>query len=402
MDKMRFGYFLLRAVSLAFSASATAISGQVVVGASIFIPLGDLPGGGFGSEALGVDATGSVVVGSSAGSSSDAFIWTESTGITSIAPLGFSAAVSSDGLTVVGASINAPNTFTEPFKWTQAASLQFLGAPPSGPTSAADVSRNGEVIVGATILNGELEAFRWTMTSGYVGLGDLSSNGDDTSAATAVSENGEVIVGQSSGSGPARAFRWTTATDMVDLGDLPGGDVSAGATNVSADGSVVVGMSDSSTGTEAFRWSEDDGMEGLGFLAGFEFQSIATATTASGEAIVGLSGVGGALNTKAFLWTENGGLQPLQTILENQFGLADSLSGWLLTAALDISSNGQFIVGRGINPDGNTEAWLVRLDQPIFVPEPSTFCFLVAASLGLLAHRRILLHDFMAIAHNCK
>jgi hypothetical protein len=41
-----------------------------------FIPLGDLPGGGFSSEALDVDAMGATVVGSSAASAqSDAFKW---------------------------------------------------------------------------------------------------------------------------------------------------------------------------------------------------------------------------------------------------------------------------------------------------------------------------------------
>jgi hypothetical protein len=47
--------------------------------------------------------------------------------------------------------------------------------------------------------------------------------------------------------------------------------------------------------------------------------------------------------------------------LINDFGLGASLAGWTLTSANDISADGQFIVGSGINPNGNTEAWLARL-----------------------------------------
>ena len=50
-----------------------------------FIPLGDLPGGAFGSNALGVSANGATVVGSSSATFQpvvdEAYRWTEATGM---------------------------------------------------------------------------------------------------------------------------------------------------------------------------------------------------------------------------------------------------------------------------------------------------------------------------------
>ena len=344
--------------------------------ANEFLALGDLTGGPFSSEALGVDASGATVVGSSAGSTSSAFVWTDVAGMVAIAPNGFSAAVSSDGFTIVGASMRGSNTFTEPFRWTEASGLQFLPAPPSGPPNspshAADVSGDGSVVVGGAVLNGRFQAFRWTESSGYLGLGEIVPGGAESSSASAVSNDGQTVVGAATANGQSRAFRWTATSGMQDLGDLPGGEVSALATGISSDGSVVIGMSTSAAGIEAFRWNETNGIEGLGFLPELDVQSTATASAYQGHAIVGISGVpGSALGTKAFLWTDTRGMRSLQTLLENEFGLGPELTGWSLTAAIDISSDGRSLVGRGINPAGNSEAWIVRLDRPIFVPEPS-------------------------------
>ncbi|MCA2665657.1 MAG: hypothetical protein IM486_14370 [Microcystis sp. M114S2] len=86
------------------------------------------------------------------------------------------------------------------------------------------------------------EAFRWTQTTGIVGLGDLPG-GIFNSSATAVSANGSIVVGRGGviSVNNSEAFRWTQATGMVGLGDLPGGSFNSIAWGVSADGSVVVG-----------------------------------------------------------------------------------------------------------------------------------------------------------------
>ena len=66
-----------------------------------------------------------------------------------------------------------------------------------------------------------------------------------------------------------------------------------------------------------------------------------------------------ALGRRAFIWDEENGMQILQEILENQYGL--DLTGWTLVVAHAISADGNTIVGEGINPAGDDEAWVVHL-----------------------------------------
>lgn len=110
--------------------------------------------------------------------------------------------------------------------------------------------------------------------------------------------------------------------------------------------------------------------------------SYALAMPGLGEAVVG-SGNG----TMAYLWTEAFGLESLQLVLANRFGLGSELAGWQLEEATDISPDGRAIVGKGRSPSGQIQAWLVQLDRPIFIPEPCT-AGLVAVGLGVLASVR--------------
>ena len=61
-------------------------------------------------------------------------------------------------------------------------------------------------------------------------------------------------------------------------------------------------------------------------------------------------------------------------------------AGWQLEDAFSISADGLSIVGRANNPDGNNEAFLLRLDSAP-IPEPGTG-LLVSFGLLVLAARR--------------
>ncbi len=62
------------------------------------------------------------------------------------------------------------------------------------------------------------------------------------------------------------------------------------------------------------------------------------------------------------------------------------LAGWSLTGAMDISPDGQWIVGYGINPTGQTEGFRLQLAA---IPEPSTYAALAGlGALGLAVWRR--------------
>jgi probable HAF family extracellular repeat protein len=161
----------------------------------------------------------------------------------------------------------------------EAASFAGLGAiySPSG------ISADGSVIVGTT----GNEAFRWTQSSGAVGLGFLADD-HHGSIATDVSADGSVIVGGSYTMPSFRIspFRWTQETGMVGLGSYP--DEWFGwydlANGVSADGSVIVGRVDGTT-RQAFRWTQSSGIVGLGDLAGGIFDSTATDISADGSTV---------------------------------------------------------------------------------------------------------------------
>jgi probable HAF family extracellular repeat protein len=366
---------------------AIAFHGELAIGKTTsFIPLGNLSERSFGSEAYRVDATGSAVVGSSATNNGSAgFLWNETDGMQAILHATEARALSSNGGVVVGNVVSPTLGVTEPFRWTATGSLELLGIPPGEiagtPTFAVDVSDDGSLIAGTTIFRGKYQAYRWTESEGFLGLGDLSG-GMETSAASAISADGNIIVGASKSPSGQEAFRWTSQSGIVGIGDLPGGQFSSEAIGISPEGLVVIGASDSSAGREAFRWTETSGMEGLGFLSSSPFESVAIAATHSGQAIVGFSGIHN--DRRAFVWTETVGMLPLQEVLINRYGLVAELVGWQLTIAYDISPDGRFIVGSGLNPDGNTEAWLVRLDRPIYIPEPATLALLAALSLATL------------------
>ncbi|MBN1267308.1 MAG: hypothetical protein JXA25_17590 [Anaerolineales bacterium] len=163
--------------------------------------------------------------------------------------------------------------------------------------------------------------------------------------------------------------------------DLPGGREVLEPNDMSEDGSVIVGYSETGpeieidedadcipsmqTPTkEAFRWSFETGTVSIGSGEAF-------AVTNDGNTIVGMTqgflpGDGGRAPgypdpSSAFIWKESLGQISLQQYLADTHGLASQLENWALLAATDISADGREIVGYGINPEGNIEAWLVRL-----------------------------------------
>jgi probable HAF family extracellular repeat protein len=162
------------------------------------------------------------------------------------------------------------------------------------------------------------------------------------------------------------AFRWEGGAG-TGLGCLPdpvcvAGLSSSRANAVSADGLVVVGSASwvaiSGWRTSAFRW-EGGVMTDLGSLgpAGDESESVSWDTSADGSVVVGETNAG------AFIWDAIHGMRSLQDVLVSEFGL--NLTGWSLDEARGVSNDGRTIVGNGVNPDGQQEAWIAVLPEPI-------------------------------------
>jgi uncharacterized membrane protein len=117
-------------------------------------------------------------------------------------------------------------------------------------------------------------------------------------------------------------------------------------------------------------------MVGLGDLAGGSFRSQALGVSGDGSIVVGVANDG---NSEAFIWDASHGLRNLEDVLVNDLAL--NLTGWRLLAARGVSQDGLTIVGSGINPSGQNEAWLA------IIPEASTGLLLAAGLVSLAARR---------------
>ena len=116
----------------------------------------------------------------------------------------------------------------------------------------------------------------------------------------------------------------------------------------------------------------------LGYLGG-ENWSVANGVSPDGSVIVGSAGSASTVSDRAaFVWTSGGQMQNLRDLLLAD-GIAE-LDGWTLLNATGISGDGRTIVGYGVNPDGNTEAWIAT------IPELHSL-LLLATAIGLLVIR---------------
>lgn len=334
-------------------------------------------------------------------------------------------AVSADGTTVVGYS-ETSEAARHAFRWTEAGGLEDLEDLPGGSddSAATGVSGDGSVIVGAGSAAGA-KAFRWTAaggmqelleslelsaasavsadgttTVGYFapslavqlpaawrpdGMGGFAldpleelAGGLEEGVAYAASSDGTITVGYagSTASGSAsEAVLWNGST-ATPLGDLPGGAFASEARAVSADGTVVAGLGNTAAGREAFRWTAAEGLVSLGDLDGGGVDSVAQAISADGETIVGYARPAPGVH-HAFVWDAARGMRDLHELAGAE------AQGWVLYAANGVSADGSVIVGEGTAPDGNPEAWLLRL------PEPGALSAPACAIAGLCAARRV-------------
>jgi probable HAF family extracellular repeat protein len=223
--------------------------------------------------------------------------------------------VSADGNVIAGWAFDSAALRVRAFRWTATTGMVGLGVLNNGlDSSAAAMNQDGSVIVGTSsdgsIVNAPPRAFRWTAATGMVTLDP--GNTSFHSAALGVSGDGNIVVGEMSNG--LSAFRWTQATGMVSLGQLNGGLYSS-ARAISRDGHVIVGVAlDGAIQhfERAFRWTADSGLVSLGTLGGGGFRSFATAVNRDGSVIVGYGDdPASGFTLRAFRWTQSGGLMTL-------------------------------------------------------------------------------------------
>ncbi len=379
-------------VNLFFLFCSLAFSPSVVTASVDFQGVGIAPGYS-SSEAIGISANGQVVVGrnrDSTGLQFQAFRWTVDSGMDDLNGVpgaqssSYAVAASADGSLIIG-DVQNPGENRRGFRWTSAGGMVLMNATESiTPRSAVDITPDGKFIVGSgqtpAFVNGSTtnESYYWTSSSNTTSIGDLF--GDIVlSGAAGVSADGSVIAGFATDSNGTQAYRWTSSTGMVSLGDLPGSPFRSFANDVSDDGSTIVGRGNVASGSsQAFRWTSQTGMVGLGNLPGGR-RSEAQSVTHDGSTIVGGSDLG------AFIWTADIGMVRLYDYLLARG--TTGLESWILDEAHAITPNGRTIVGRGRNPLGQTEGFVVTI-----IPEPTTLTIamlgLASVTLGWTRNRR--------------
>lgn len=341
---------------LTLFAAATGMRAEVS-----FQGLGDLAGGMFYSTPTDLSSDGTVVVGQAvSGDGWVAFRWTAGGGMQSLGDLPGGAVssvafgVSPDGTAATGWSESGTNQ-REAFVWT-GSGMVGLGDLAGGSyfSSGRGITNGGTAVIGAASNSMGWEPFRWTQGGSMQGLGDL--NDDNNTSVMAVSGDCTYYAG-TGGSSPSLAYRGRVGGSKQTLGDLPGGTSSSSAYGISNNGSYVVGGSNSFNGSEAFFWSEATGMQALGDLQGGRFTSSAWGVTDDGRYIVGSGHSSNGY--RAVLWDRNGQVHDLNTYLTNR-GI--NLGDWKLESAVNITPDGSAIIGSGTNPEGNTEAWIARIE----------------------------------------
>lgn len=351
------------------------------IGQSDFMGLGASPVGGMYC-ASGVSADGSVVVGEwgTIGIYIEACYWTRETNVVRLGDLpgggtySRATAVSADGRVIVGFADS--HVGSEPFRWAAQTGMVGLGRTVWTPANmvcvATAVSGDGSMVVGTGGTPTGQQAFIWTQPQGFQAITDPEGLWY-VSNATGITPDAAFIVGSVITDTEAAGFVRPASGAIVPVGRLPRTGTGIAATAVSADGQTVVGIRSLGSLTEAFRWTATGGVTVLGDLPGGGFQSEAEAVSADGSTVLGRSRT--EVGMEAFIWTADAGMRRLQSVLEDA-GVAN-LAGWTLRNASGVSADGRIVVGTGINPCGQDEGWIARLDGPA-----SAFCAADVNAIG--------------------
>jgi len=287
----------------------------------------------------------------------------------------FAAALSADGLTVVG------QTAGQAFRWSEATGVELIGLGPAGISSTARaVSADGSVVVGSFIdATGLEQPFQWTAASGMTTIAPSAPAGSG-GVATDVSDDGTIIVGEFGirptgencnsppqfacrllDSGTVRAFAWTATQGMTFLDLAPGAAVSEGskAVSISGDGSIVTGtqfdygefcnlLFNPATSTVIDACALQSGLERQVFQSVNSVSSTLPFVTMRDIASVSSDGstiVGQTVNGAPFRWRQDTGL------MELDFESSLASGG----AAFAASADGSIVGGNfGLWVDGTT------------------------------------------------
>ena len=209
-------------------------------------------------------------------------------------------------------------------------------------------------------------AYRWSVAGGYQILGTFGATW--SLSTSGISGDGNVISGNAYDTAApssiliGTAFRWTPSDGLQALPSLTpaaGSPSFASSNGISRDGSTIVGVSRGADNlVQAVFW-RGLSVTALGYVPGTNPASAETearAANADGSIIVGTNRL-----DRAWRWTAASGMQDLNLIATNA-GL--NLNGFVLTDAVGVSDNGQFITGNSFNAaQGQFLGYVLQLAQ---------------------------------------
>lgn len=235
--------------------------------------------------------------------------------------------------------------------------------PPSDPSlsSYATGINDSGMIVGYSASVGQLN---FGSTGGFISQGGFLTNLQVVNP-TAINDSGLVV-------GGAMLYNSNTKVS-ANIGSLGGSTSGTNANAINASGQVV-GSSMTIQGiTHAFSYSGGK-MTDLGTLGGSYSEAL---SINAGGLVVGDS----YTNTNA----DHAFLYAPGTIFDLN-NLIDPNAGWTLQTATAINDSGE-IVGQGINPKGQSDAFLLTPLKNVVIPEPSSVALVGLAMAALLARR---------------
>jgi hypothetical protein len=214
-------------------------------------------------------------------------------------------------------------------------------------------SRGGQWAVGMGWDHG---AFRWSPVTGYEFIGGQP----DAAAARDITPAGDMIVGGTFNyPGTGGGFVWTPGAGFSLIGGLPGvpgSDCSLYA--VAAGGSVAAGSVINAAGNvQPVRWYPGRGLRIINNLAGYD-AGRALDVSDDGEVIIG-EAIQFQQPARAFVWDRVRGTRDLRSYLI-QLGSIE-VAGWTLRTATAVSADGRVIAGWGTDPQGHTQAYVARV-----------------------------------------